>query len=436
MAKTTSVPQKKQWSVLVYMAGDNNLDQAGVVDLQEMKQIGTTADVNVVVQFDRSGADVDTVRYLLRKGTPLARDVVASLGETNCGDPAVLQDFLAWGASTYPAERYLVVLWNHGSGWDDADLYQGAPFSDTPPPRIVRKGVAVARARSAAPAVSLGQARAALRRTRRAVFAPTVAAAVKTRAIAFDDQAKDFLDNVELKKVIVSARRLLGGKIAVLGMDACLMSMAEVAYQVRGGAEHLVSSQETEPGDGWPYARILAALARKPTMDGEALSRVIVSQYLASYAASDNVTQAALALDRLDPVAKALDALGRALSAHLATPGGRDAIVLARQSAQSFSPPYQDYCDLSDLADRLLARIPAGDVAAACHAAKAAAQGCVLAAGSKGANEANAHGLSIYFPGRRLSGLYGRLDLSRRTAWPAFLAAYLADGRKGPAVAA
>src|SRR5215467_7754233 len=112
------VAKRKQWTIMVYLAGDNNLDSAGVADLQEMKTIGSTEQVAVVAQFDRSGAKQTTNRYALRKGSTLAEDLVTSLGETNTGDPAVLRDFVTWAATTHPAQHYLLVIWNHGSGWD------------------------------------------------------------------------------------------------------------------------------------------------------------------------------------------------------------------------------------------------------------------------------------------------------------------------------
>src|SRR5205823_6865956 len=131
--------------------------------------------------------------------------------------------------------------------------------------RVVYKGASVV---GGAPVASrtlpLVNVRAVARRPiRRALFASTIHAALKTRAIAFDDDAKDFLDNQELKRVLGEARKFLGGKIAVIGMDACLMSMVEVAYQIRGAASVMVGSEQTEPGEGWPYDSILRALAAK-----------------------------------------------------------------------------------------------------------------------------------------------------------------------------
>ena len=136
MAKT---PKKRRWTILVYLAGDNNLDSAGIVDLGEMKKVGSNDDVAVVAQYDRSGDKETTKRYFLRKGTPLEKDMVKSLGETNMGDPAVLKDFATWAISSYPAERYMLVIWNHGAGMDDSNLYEGDYFSGAAPP-VVRKG--------------------------------------------------------------------------------------------------------------------------------------------------------------------------------------------------------------------------------------------------------------------------------------------------------
>ena len=59
----------KKWTVMVYLAGDNNLDENGVDDLKEMKKVGTTPDINVIAQFDRVGAWLQTTRYCLMKAT-------------------------------------------------------------------------------------------------------------------------------------------------------------------------------------------------------------------------------------------------------------------------------------------------------------------------------------------------------------------------------
>ena len=421
------VNTKRNWTIMVYLAGDNNLDSAGVVDLNEMKTVGTTDQVAVLAQFDRAGNKGETIRYCLKKGTPLTKDAVQKLGETNMGDPKVLEEFVHWGVTSYPADHYLLVLWNHGAGWDDANLYQGDVFSGSAPPVSRKSQPVVTRgAVAGVKPIAFAQARAGLSRTRRALFSTTVAAAVKQRGIAFDDQAQDFLDNIELKKVMTRIKKKLTHKIDILGMDACLMSMAEVAYQMRDTADYSVGSEETEPGDGWPYDRILKALAAKPTMAPEELSKSIVSQYLASYKTSDNVTQSAVKLVALKPLAKAVDGLAKTLTKALVDAASRSALITARAQAQEYSRPYDDYCDLLDLCTLLETKLADPAVRAACVAVKQAAAVAIVATGYKGSAVANSHGVSLYFPKRRLSPLYKKLDFTKQSAWDEFLAAYLA----------
>lgn len=423
----TKANTTRNWTIMVYLAGDNNLDSAGVVDLNEMKKVGSSDQIAVLAQFDRAGAKAATVRYCLRKGTTVAKDAVQTLGETNMGDPKVLEDFVTWGVTNYPADHYLLVLWNHGAGWDDANLFEGDVFSGSAPP-VSRKQqpVATRGATVSAKTLPLAQARAGISRTRRALFSTTVASAVNQRGIAFDDQAKDFLDNVELKKVMTSIKRKLKRKIDILGMDACLMSMIEVYYQMRNLAEFGVGSEETEPGEGWPYDRILKALAAKPAMTPVELSETIVTQYLASYKSSDVVTQSAVKLSALKPLTAAVNSLAKALKNILADTASRTALINARALVQEYSRPYDDYCDLLDLCDLLDKGINNPAVKTASVAVKQAAAAAIVASGFKGAAVDNSRGISIYFPKRTLSPLYKTLDFTKQSTWDEFLVAYLA----------
>ena len=50
-------------------------------------------------------------------------------------DPDTLENFLRWGKSNYPADRYLVVLWGHGDAWQDERVQVMAIFDDDNPVR-------------------------------------------------------------------------------------------------------------------------------------------------------------------------------------------------------------------------------------------------------------------------------------------------------------
>jgi hypothetical protein len=398
---------RKSWTIMVYMAGDNNLDPEAVKDLKEMKRVGSTAEVNVIAQLDRDVGHA-TKRYYLRKGGTIAADAVASLGKINTGDPRFLLDFVRWGVRSYRAERYLLVLWNHGQGWDDTDIYADERF------RGFR--------RLASGRICHALFRTSVRRTLSLATRDP-----ETRAILLDDNAKDFLDNLEMKKVAAATAKLLKRKLDILGMDACLMSMAEVGYQLRDSVAFSVGSEETEPGEGWPYHTILAGLAGKPSMSSAELGGLIVKTYLASYSRAA-VTQSACDLSAADTLAGAVGRLADGLTRALTDPVMRSRLVAARMQAQSYEVP--DNIDLFDFC-ALLAQTAAGsDLAEPCRDVMRAVQAqYVVAHGYRGSDMKNSHGVAIYFPDLRVSPLYAGLDFSRKTGWDAFLKAYVAAVR-------
>ena len=392
-----------QWTWLVYMAGDNNLQGAGSADLAEMKRIGSTADVNVVVQFDTEANK--TTRYRVEKNK---LKVLQQMPGVNCGDPKVLTSFLKWGIKAFPAQRYLVDVWNHGGGWENlpADFdYNG--IRSLKPSKANRR-----------------------LRMRRAIFKTTVKAIHKrpaaARAIAIDCGSHDYLDNQELRKAIAAA--MPGGKkFDVVACDACLMNMLEVAYEMKDTATVMVGSEETEPGDGWPYAAILKALVAKPSMTPADLSKIVVAEYGKYFTkAKTPATQSALALDRIAPIAAAVNALASALLADVHAVAGT--VTLARDRAQKYE--YPEYIDLGDFAAQLAQRLPNNSAVRSAAAAiasaldTASATGFVIANTTTGASVAKSTGVSIYFPHEEdYSPDYSDLLFSKQGQWKALLQA-------------
>jgi hypothetical protein len=408
MTKTT-VP-KKDWTFMVYMAGDNDLDPNGVQDLKEMKKVGSTKDINIIAQFDRA-AGHKAKRYYLRKGGTVNADAVVTLGKANMGDPKLLTEFFQWGVKNYPADRYILVLWNHGQGWDDTDIFAGERH------RAMRR-------------LPTGRVRHSLFHTPVRRMLKRAIHDTEARAILIDDDAKDFLDNLEMKKVVSGAAKLLKRKLDILGMDACLMSMVEVGYQLRVGAMFTVGSEETEPLDGWPYDTILAELAKKPEMNAKDLSTLIVNKYLASYD-RDSVTQSACDLSKADALANAVTGLASALKAKLGDTTVKQAILTARAQSQAYDVP--DNIDLVDFCSLLQQAAVESTITDRCkEVISAATHGYLVAQGFKGAGLKDSHGVAIYFPTVAVSPLYAALDFSLKTGWDGFLKAYLTAVRSRP----
>ena len=116
------------------------------------------------------------------------------------------------------------------------------------------------------------------------------------------------------------------GKIDILGLDSCVMGMAEVAYEVRECVQYLIGAEGYEPNAGWPYDRILALLRGSSVIRPKTLAERIVAEYndyyLSDYALADVSTDlAALDLSRIVALARSLgrsqglsSILGQALS--------------------------------------------------------------------------------------------------------------------------
>ena len=401
----------KAWTVMIYMAGDNDLNSFCWRDLAELKSVGSTDQLNIVVQIDTFRAKL-TRRYFVTKHQTRQKDVVATLKETNTGDPKVATAFFEWAIKNYPAQRYLAGFWNHGSGINEADVYAGT------------RGTPGARGKGA----SRGRERlAATRPVRRALFSTTRHAIMKrrTRAIAFDDSAKDFLDNKELATVVAKTAAAAGHPVDILGLDACLMAMVELAYEMRKSAGVVVGSQELEPGDGWPYDKLVKTIAAKPGIAARELASHIVRDYVASYS-DDSVTQSAIDTSAVAALATATSDLATALIAGLGNDTLYRAIDRSVKAAQRFDT--KDFVDLGSLVGLLVRNAPGTDIATSAQRVsdQVRSSALVIAQKKKGKDVKNAEGLSIYLPQLEPDTEldYKRLDFARDTRWPDFLRAW------------
>jgi hypothetical protein len=406
----------KKWTILTYLAGDNNLDTEGVKDLAEMARVGSDDNINIVAQFDRAGT-VGTQRFYITKEGGYEKDSIANLGETNCGDPEVLVDFLQWGVNTFPAEHYMVILWNHGSGWREDDIYNRAltlsPEATGISPFETRK---ISRAK-----------------IRRSLFSTSVEEIAKldgkSRGIAYDDESKDFLDNKELKNALNSALQQSNlDKFDVLGLDACLMNMLEVHYQLKDSVKIVVGSEEVEPGEGWPYDTFIEALANNPHMNAIEVGNTIVEEYIKSYdtgAQSPPVTQSALNLELICGVKDKLDKLTDKLIREIEN----EFWPITRAFFKS--QRYYDYqfLDLYHFAKILGEESSNNEVKTNTQelmkVLNTSLDSYVAASQYLTSEMENSHGVSIYFPQRfKYSHFYDNLDMSIDGKWDEFIKAY------------
>lgn len=402
------------WTFMVYLAGDNNLSAAGEIDLAEMRTIGSSAEVNIVAQFDNAGP-VGTTRYhICRNGIG---EQSAPLGKTDSGSPEVLLDFVKWAVTAFPAQRYALVLWNHGNGWEPTEIDRIA----------AGVGATDYSAREAAERSSSPLGKVFFRTSVRRIMELTSRA---ERAICSDDGSGHSLDTVELGAVMAEIVKLTGKPIDLLGMDACLMSNLEVAYQVRDLVGCIVASEESEPNEGWPYDRVLQTLVQNPLLSTAELASRIVRDYIQSYAQrgySGDVTQSALDLSRIQQLAQPLDDLADDLSRNMAAVA-EEVWAAQRKSVRFY---HNTLWDIGDFCSELArATRNAGVRSAAQRVVQALASGVgqfVLAESHLGAGVNNCTGANIYLPAlTSVSRYYDELDFARSHRWAGFLKAYAA----------
>lgn len=453
---------KREWTILLYMAGDNGatfqskygkfslmaeMTSVGISDIGEVETVGTTDQVAVLAQLDTLPskdplakelgiAAGGTYRLEIHKGRTALQNIVEVLPDVNTGDPAELARFIVWGMNRCPAKHTMLVLWNHGLGWKDDDIYAKV--------RGMSRSASQGRnARGSNAAFFRSTAKSIGRRANRTKND-------SSRAILCDDSSMDFLTNKEMSQALRVAefavdpddvaaifndkarldQMMTWGNegalrhLSIIGMDACLMAMIEVQYQVRKFADFMVASQEVEPLRGWPYDRILAELTAQPTMTPSQLSTLIVDRYMESYAnvgrGQQDLTQSAIDLSRLGEAAQLMQPLASALAKEykedlFLEKAYRDARDKAQRDGYAFEDP--EYIDLVSLLDAMLGGYR-GD-AAASKAIEAAtrlqdwlksASSPVLRNATAGKFDGKAHGISIYVPRDQPSPLYDDLD--------------------------
>jgi hypothetical protein len=379
----------KDWTIMVYVDGDNNLEPAGIDDFLEMSSVGSNANINIVVQFDRiPGYSTDygdwttCHRFYVTPGmTPTVANAISDWGdgsggrEVNMADPQTLINFSEWAMTNYPANNYALVLWNHGGGW--------------------REAVEAKR------------------------YFPL-------KAVCWDDTSGgDSLTMKEVKNALATIEGSVG-QPNILGFDACLMGMAEVGYEIRDHAAVMVGSEETEPFDGWPYDTVLTDLAANPSMSPESLACVIVNRYGESYGSANDLTQSAIDLAQMSTVTSAVSNLATLMEGS----AYQTEIGTARANAQKWHWPSgssdYEHLDLHDFADEVSTGVPDGSIQSAANAVKTQVNNAVICEWH-GDNAPGANGMAIYFPAcQDLDSDYNStvIDFAADTQWDEFLAWY------------
>lgn len=216
---------KDQATVFVYMNGSDleSEDGEATEDLCEMLAANISSQVNVLLETigtkswsKRLGIASDhTQRYKAEAGNLVLVD--DSLGQLDCTSPDTLADFISWGAENYPANRYILIFWDHGAG----------------------------------PVYGFG----------------------------YDEHQSE--DSVLTIDEIQTAIRQSGIYFDIIGMDSCIMSSLELCCAMYNYCDYMILSEDFESGYGWSYTGWLNALSDNTSISSEELGKIIVDDMIA-----------------------------------------------------------------------------------------------------------------------------------------------------------
>lgn len=340
------------WTVMLYLnAEDGSFAPTLQQYINDMEAVigGKTDFMTVTVLYDGPSSG-DTVRYTLNPGGVYTNGInLWPLSEQNMGDPDTLSAFAGWSMDTYPAENYYLAIDDHGHGVYGISWDQTNSDDSITPPELY-------------------------------------------------SALKDATNNGERK-------------ISIFDYEACLMGMAENAYDVREWVDYVVFFEQISWGlDTYPqYFSDLASTDTPLTVGTRIINRYHTEADNEGYPHTISLVDTSL----MPNVKQYVTNLGNALMAT----GNVTNVTSARNRSQAFAadndatnPAYADYIDLWDLANETTSlpgvSTAAGQVKTAVGTAVVAEQKSSGSVGDFYWDHSGAHGLSIYYPAHNASGAF------------------------------
>lgn len=416
-----AVQPKKPWTILVFAAADNNLKDFAPRNQKQMSIVGSNDNVNMLMHMDArfSGSKKITRRFYIAKNNPIQIEMTEKT-PMDSGDPTTLISACKWAIEEYPAEHYMLILWNHGTGI--IDPYGRRQFDTNF-------------------MFHLNPETNNFELDRTIGFIDLIEA-LDDKGICWDDSTGNYLTNQKLEQALseVVTNYLHGQKFDIIAFDACLMSMLEVANITKNYATIQISSQEVEPGPGWKYDEAFSIFnTYNPTK--KEIATNVVNAFAKAYKPSPghpgfiDFTQSALDLTAIEELENNVGELAEVLIRALDSDKGhvyRNLINTSRakKNITHFNEP--TYVDLhhfyTNLLKNLREQFKSLDLVGM-QILRSLEKGLelfkkVVIHSVSGPNLPHARGISIFFPEKRIHPSYKKSNFAKNN-WINFLAKYV-----------
>jgi hypothetical protein len=356
-----------KWTTMAYMCGDqiqNSLDSHMEEFINKLEKAGSTNDCQIIVQADRdSGAGHwnSCRRYHITYDSSddgvVRSELVQDMGEQNMGSSQTLMDFVIWARDAYPAEKYFLILCDHGGGW------YGICYDDNP-------------------------------------------------------GNNDAITNSELKTATSNIKTYIGKNIDVLGLYACEMSMVEVAYAVRGNVDYIVGSEEVAYTNEFPYEGVAKDIKSSPSMSSNSLASDIVNKW---YLSEDTSTVSAFRVsDVQNYVVPAISTFASELLEHIYMYPEDINLARYNADHFGLNGASDVFYDIRDFAEQINYFISDSDLNSAATTVISEINYARINQRTNSVHS-SVGGMSIYFPSQSISSSYASIDFAVNTQWDEFL---------------
>lgn len=412
----------KDFTFILYMAADNDLERYAIRNIKQMSTIGSTDSINIVAHLDiKTNRKKICSHFYVEKNNIL--EFENGISKMDSGDPQSLINFTRWVIDKFPARHYVLDFWDHGTGIVD-------PIGN----RIIR----------ATDLFVYNPDTRKLELDRSIDFLELILnlddhqGMHLLRGICWDDSTGHYLTNQKLTYALSTIKEEImhGQKFDIIGFDACLMSMLEIADIAKDYAHILVASQEVELGTGWNYQSILAPFTLG-TLEPIDLAKHMVNAYEKIYSPHTNdYTLSAINLDRVNELTSNINTVAELLVACLRLQKNacvKKAISQSRNRKLCTHFDTPQYIDLHHFYRNLLTNLKSctftneqegkrliKTLYLKLEEGKTIIQQLVIA-NVVGKNLTQAKGISIYFPEQRIHNSYSVTCFAKNNMWSQFL---------------
>lgn len=421
----THKQEKKNWTFIVYMAADNDLRSFAANNIKQMAAIGSNQWLNIVIHLDirLTNNQKTTRRYFIEKnklvhinnGDPTSQQM-------DSGDEKTLISCCKWAIENYPAQHYALILWNHGTGI--LDPLRGRIFN---PFELF----------------TFNPATHKLELDRSVGFLDLINyMSQDKRGICWDNSTGNYLTNQKLAYALktVCANYLNGNKFSIIGFDACLMAMLEVANIAKSYAHIMIGSQEVELGTGWDYSKVLELFLRTNPSPEEFVKHTIHMFEKTYNNITNDFTQSAINLNLLDQLENNVDIIAGLLlecirkqinnSVMNAIKASRNRLLCTHFDEPSYIDLHHFFYNLQSNIKHFALINKQEEYSYKENLTKKLEETNryiekIVIANTTGSNLRNARGISIYFPERKIHGSYANTLFAQTNNWLELLNYYL-----------